>query len=110
MLPPPPNCAKGFTPRSLRVGYPRLAIAVIVWRAIISSSSVGITQAATLLVPVLMRGPPRALALSSSATPSQATSRHTRLRMSAAFLATDSQAHSFSAPEVTCLAVISGAS
>ena len=56
-----------------------------VWRAIISSSLVGITHADTRLAAVLMRGPPRALAAASSSTPSHAASRQTRSRIAALF-------------------------
>src|SRR5262249_52273190 len=56
-----------------------------VCRAIMSSSLVGITHARTRLGPVLMRGPPRALAAASSSTPSHAAPWHTRSRMTAAF-------------------------
>ena len=58
-----------------------------VWRAIISSSLVGTTHAATRLSGALMRGPPRAFASASSVTPSHAASRHTRSRSDRAVLA-----------------------
>ena len=60
------------------------ATACNVWRAIISSSLVGITQTATGLAAVLMRGPPERLAAASSSMPSQAASRQTRSRISGA--------------------------
>ena len=56
-------------------------------RAIISSSLVGITQAAARLLAVLMRGPPVALACASSSTPSQAAPRQTRSRTNGFVLA-----------------------
>ena len=55
-----------------------------VWRAIISSSLVGITHTETLLAGALMRGPPAWLAAGSSSTPSQAASRQTRSRIAGA--------------------------
>ena len=51
-----------------------------VWRAIMSSSLVGITHAPVGLVAVLMRGPPLAFAASSSSTPSQRRVCGTRAR------------------------------
>ena len=53
------------------------------WRAIISSSLVGIVHAATRLAAALMRGPPAAFAASSSSTPSQRPARQMRERISA---------------------------
>ena len=55
-----------------------------VWRAIISSSSVGMTHAVARLPAALMHGPPRWLAPSSKLTPSHAASRQMRARIGAA--------------------------
>src|SRR5689334_23772429 len=56
-----------------------------VWRAIISSSLVGITHAETLLSRVEMRGPALELASSSRSIPSHAEPRMIRLRISTEF-------------------------
>ena len=63
---------------------PAAASSSRVWRAITSSSLVGITQARVRLAALLMRGPPAALAASSSATPSQAAARQIMARTGAA--------------------------
>ena len=59
-------------------------------RAIMSSSLVGMTQAAVRLVAVLMRGPCFALAESSNSTPSQAAWRHDGVLGFAAYKVGDS--------------------
>ena len=55
-----------------------------VWRAIISSSLVGMTQAAVRLAAVLMRGPPRALAVGVELDAEPGRARQTRARIGAA--------------------------
>ncbi len=67
-------------------------------RAIISSSSVRITHAETLLAPVVIRGPPAPFAAGSSSTPSQAASRQTRSRIAGAFSPTPAVKTTASSP------------
>ena len=55
-----------------------------VWRAIIRSSSVGMTHAEARLPVIVILGPPAAFAASSKCTPSHAACSHTRRRISAA--------------------------
>src|SRR6478672_438266 len=55
-----------------------------VWRAIIRSSSVGMTHAEALLPVVVSLGPPAVFAASSSDTPSHAASSQTRRLISGA--------------------------
>jgi hypothetical protein len=55
-----------------------------VWRAIISSSLVGMTYAATRLLLALIRGPPLALAAASRVRPNHPAFWITRSRMSTA--------------------------
>ena len=68
-------------------GHAGLPIRARVWRAIISSSSVGTTRRATRLAGVEMRSAPAALAAGSSSAPSQASRSAMRARIAGGVLA-----------------------
>src|SRR5262245_28521181 len=72
---------------SLRCAHCQLAPIITAWQclAIINSSFVGMTHADTRLAERLMRGPPLALASSSSSSPSQLAPTHTAARIGTAF-------------------------
>ena len=68
-------------------------ISSIVWRAIMSSSSVGMTHAETRLSAVLIQGPPAALASGSNSIPSQPASLQTCSRIASRVLANSTREH-----------------
>ena len=80
-----PSCRRGASPsrRAGSCGQP--PVRARVWRAMISSSSVGTTRRATRLAGVEMRRLPAALAAGSSSAPSQARRSAMRARIAGAF-------------------------